>query len=133
MDTAFQIVYLLLVYGARVTGLTYNEINIVVYYMIIPMIYLAMIDKIVGRHLFKPALAVLILLVIFLTDFAKFSDGLFDLSVKFLLLFNVVGWNYTVASVIICVVVPIQVFAVLFYFSYWPTAKSYFVKRNAAD
>ncbi len=133
MDTAFQIVYLLLVYGARVTGLTYNEINIVVYYMIIPMIYLAMLDKIMGRHIFKSVFAVLILLVIFLTDFGKFSDGLFDLSVKFLLLFKVVGWNYTVASVIICVVVPLIVFAVLFYFSYWPAVKSYFVKRNAAD
>lgn len=129
METVFQIVYLLLVYGARLTGLTYNEINIVVYYMIIPMVYLAMLDKIVGKHVFKSVFAGLILLVILLTEFEKFSDGLFELSVKFLLAFKVIGWNYTVASVLICVVVPLQAFALLFYFSYWPAVKSYFVRR----
>ncbi|MBK8804340.1 MAG: hypothetical protein IPN71_20225 [Fibrobacteres bacterium] len=126
MDTVFQIVYLLLVYGARLTGLTYNEINIVVYYMIIPMLYLAMIDKIMKRHWLKIGFGVVCLLVVVLTDFDQFSNGLFDLSVKFLLLFKAVGWNYTVASVIVCVVVPLIAFGALFYFSYWPSLRARF-------
>ena len=42
----------------------------------------------------------------------------FDNSVKFLLWFKVIGWNYYVSSVIICVVVPVLIYCGLIYLCY---------------
>jgi hypothetical protein len=128
MNTIFKIVYIVLKKLSAATGLTYNEINIVVYYIIIPMIYFVMIDKIFKKHIFKIVFACVVATTVFLVDFKLFSDTLFAGSVRFLLWFKVIGWNYTVSSVIICVIVPILLFGVLFYFSYWPDLKNNFKK-----
>ena len=44
---------------------------------------------------------------VFINDFTLFSNSLFDASVKFLESFKVIGWDYTVASVVVCVIAPI--------------------------
>ena len=130
MKIIFDIVYCLLKQLSVITGLTYNEINIVVYYIIIPMIYFFMIDKIIKKHIFKIVFSILILIILVLVNFEKFSDSLFDASVKFLLLFEVIGWSYVVSSVIICVIVPAIIFGVLFYFSYWSSVKKYLINKR---
>jgi hypothetical protein len=45
--------------------------------------------------------------------FKEWCDAAFKLSVDFLLKFQRIGWSYWKASVIICVVVPIIIYAVL--------------------
>lgn len=117
MTTTFEIVRDFLIWLSRLTGLTYREINIIVYFMVIPLFYFDLIDKLLGKHYFKIGFSVVCILAIFLIpNFELFSSKLFDLSVVFLNWFDCVGWNYTVASVIICVFVPVLIYLVLLYF-----------------
>jgi len=92
------------------TKLTYREINIIVYYFIIPFLYLSIIDFKIQTHILKISYVIgLLVLSIFITDFRSFSDYVFMKSVDFLNLFEMIGWDYIVSSVIICVVVPILI------------------------
>jgi hypothetical protein len=49
-------------------------------------------------------------------DFGVFADELFEKSVQFLQAFPVLGSNYILSSVVICVVVPFIIYAVLIYY-----------------
>ena len=102
---------------AKLTGLTYNEVNIIVYYLLIPLSWFAMVDYITKMPFLTPMY--IIAWIIFLwKDPMKFKDRCdwaFDKSVEFLLYFKKIGWNYVVSSVIICVVVPVLVYVELIY------------------
>ena len=93
---------------AKVPGMTYNEVNIIVYYLLIPLSWAVMIDYITMMPILTPMY--IIAWVIFLwKDPMKFRDRCdwaFMKSVDFLLWFKRIGWNYIVSSVVICVVVP---------------------------
>ena len=111
----FGIVALGLNILAKLTGLTYREINIIVYYLIIPLSWCIMLDYIMGLPITTP-IWILLWIYIFWSKrkfFRKWCDVAFQLSVDFLLKFQRIGWNYWVASVIIGVVVPIIIYAVL--------------------
>jgi hypothetical protein len=119
MNTTFEIVYLLLKWIAEVTGLTYNEVNIIAYYIILPFAYVILADRILQKHTLKILYAIGVSVGVFLIpDFTEFSDWLFQKSVDFLLSFRVLGWNYIVSSVLICVVFPAIVFIVMFHFAF---------------
>ena len=100
---------------ARVTGATYNEVNIIVYYLLIPFSWTAMVDYITMMPFLTPIYT--IAWIIFLwKDQMKFHDRCdwtFEKSVEFLLWFKKIGWNYVVSSVVICVVVPILIYVEL--------------------
>ena len=102
---------------AKLTGLTYNEVNIIVYYLIIPLTWTLMIDYLTKMPFLTPM--IIIGWIIFLwKDKMKFRDRCdwaFDKSVDFLLYFKKIGWNYIVSSVIICVVVPVLIYVELIY------------------
>ena len=102
---------------AKLTGATYNEVNIIVYYLIIPISWAVMIDYITMLPFLTPMY--IIAWIIFLwKDSMKFKnrcDWAFDKSVDFLLWFKKIGWNYVVSSVIICVVVPMLIYVELIY------------------
>ena len=102
---------------AKLTGLTYNQVNIIVYYLLIPFSWTVMIDYITSLPFLTPMY--LIAWIIFLwKDPMKFKDRCdwaFDKSVDFLLYFKKIGWNYVVSSVIICVVVPVLIYIELIY------------------
>ena len=102
---------------AKVTHLTYNEINIIVYYFVIPLTWCIIID-----YLYKlPILTILWIILwsyIIITKrkiFSQWCDTIFKLSVKFLLKFQKIGWDYWTASVIICVIVPIIVYMIILF------------------
>ena len=100
---------------AKQTGATYNEVNIIVYYLLIPLSWTVMVDYITMLPFLTPMY--IIVWVIFLwKDQMKFRDRCdwaFDRSVEFLLWFKKIGWNYVVSSVIICVVVPVLIYVEL--------------------
>ena len=102
---------------AKLTGLTYNEVNIIVYYLLIPLSWAVMIDYIAGLPFLSPMY--IIAWIIFLWKdpmrFRDRCDWAFMKSVDFLLLFKRIGWNYIVSSVIICVVVPLLIYIELIY------------------
>ena len=102
---------------AKVTGLTYNEVNIIIYYLLIPLSWAVMIDFITMLPLLSP-MYIVGWIVFLWKDPLRFRDRCdwaFGKSVDFLLWFKKIGWNYIVSSVIICVVVPALVYAELIY------------------
>ena len=116
MDHVFDIVYAALAWFSNLTGLTYEEVNIIAYYVIIPFIYFHLIDRIFKTHYRKIGFLVFVLLTISIVDdFEVFSKKLFQLSVDFLLWFDIIGLNYIQASVIICVLIPLIILLALFY------------------
>ncbi len=117
MNQIFDVVYRFLLAIADLTGFTYREINIIVYFFIIPIFYLNLIDNLFGKHYFKLGFCVLCgIATALIPSFERFSSKLFDYSVVFLNWFGVFGWSYIEASVIICVVVPVVIYVVLLYF-----------------
>jgi hypothetical protein len=119
MNTTFQIVYSLLKWLADVTGFTYNEVNIIAYYIVLPFAYVFLADRILKNHLLKILYVVCVTACLLLIDdFTSFSDSLFQRSVDFLLSFQFLGWNYIVSSVLICVVFPAVVFIVMFHYAF---------------
>ena len=102
---------------AKLTGLTYNEVNIIVYYLIIPLTWTVMIDYLTKLPFLTP-MFVLAWIIFLWKDTMKFRDRCdwaFQKSVDFLLYFKKIGWNYIVSSVIICVVVPVLIYVELIY------------------
>ena len=102
---------------AKLTDSTYNEVNIIVYYLLIPLSWTVMIDYLTKLPFLSP-MFVLAWIVFLWKDPMKFrdrSDWAFMKSVDFLLWFKRIGWNYVVSSVIICVIIPILVYVELIY------------------
>lgn len=119
MDFIFNIVALMLELIAQLTGFTYKEINIIAYYLLLPLVYMALIDRIIGKHVLKVLyVAGWVAVLCLVGNFSVFSNKVFDASVGFLLWFSHVGLNYTGASVVICVVLPLIVFVVLLLFAF---------------
>lgn len=87
--------------------LTYNEINILVWYFIIPLLWVL----IVSMKLHIPLLFVgaTVIAVLIGWNFKKYSDSLFKKSVTFLLWFKHLGMNYIQASVVICLLAPLLI------------------------
>ena len=97
---------------AKLTGATYNEVNIIVYYLLIPLSWAAMTDYITKMP-FLSIMYVMAWIIFLWKDSMKFRDRCdwaFDKSVVFLLWFMRIGWNYVVSSVIICVIIPILIY-----------------------
>lgn len=108
---------------ASVTGFTYNEINIIAYYLILPFVYVALLDRIIRKHTLKIVyVATWTVILCLIKDFAAFSNSLFKGSVDFLRRFSHIGLDYVSASVVICVILPGIVFVALLLAAY-PTLR----------
>jgi len=116
ISRVFQIVASSLYGMARATGLTYNEVNILVYYFLIPLSWIVMLDHILEVHYIKISF-VLVCIGFYLgcRAFRTYSVWLFAKSVDFLNLFNRVGSNYIASSVWICVAWPLLIYIALGY------------------
>ena len=116
MNKIFIVVRDILVWLANISGFSYMAVNIIVYYFVIPFIYFIILDQILGAHYFKISFLIIISVTLLrIRDFELFSDWLFRKSVDFLPSFSSIGMNYTVASVVICVFIPLAVLLVLFF------------------
>lgn len=114
MNETFQIVYALLMWIAETTGFTYHEVNIIAYYIVLPFVYVVLADRTMKKHVLKIVYVVgVTTCLLLIEDFTRFSDWLFMKSVEFLLSFQILGWNYVVSSVLICVVFPAIVLGVM--------------------
>lgn len=112
--SVFQLTANSLVWLARKTGRTYNEINVLIYYGLIPLSYCVLLDLLWGVHYLKLVfLSFCVGIVIGTPDFKSFSDRLFKRSVQFLNYFNRFGSNYELSSVLICLLLPLTIYAIL--------------------
>ena len=116
MYSVFQLVENLLLRIAFITGLSYNEINIIVYYIVIPFTWVALIDKILKIHYLKIIFGIgVIITIISIKDFSKFCDWLFLKSVVFLKFFG----DYVNSSVVICVFLVVFIYLLLIYLAFF--------------
>ncbi len=116
MTSVFDLVYQLLKWLSKISGFTYREINIIVYFIIIPSFFLFLISRILRQKYIIISFFLLILfLLLIIPNFELFSSQLFDKSVSFLNSFNNIGLNYIQASVVICVIIPVIIISILFY------------------
>lgn len=111
MQALFDFVRDGLLFGSQATGLTYREVNVVVYFGLIPLVYVALVDKILERHVCKGVFLASVVLALVLFDFEPSCDALFALSVGFLRLFGSSWEAYVAASLVFCVALPLSVFA----------------------
>ena len=104
---------------ARLFKVTYNEINIVVFYFLIPFTWLILVDYILDFHYLKIAFVVFCIgFYMLCRDFRSFSDLLYRKSVNFLNFFNRFGSSYIISSVWICIFIPALIYGGLFYLIY---------------
>lgn len=97
---------------AKLTGLAYEEVNIIVYFVLIPLSWAVILDYVIAKHYFLLFSVVVILSVIFTsTDISDLSFDLFDISADFLLSLG----EYMFVSVLICVHAIMLVYIVLLY------------------
>ncbi len=98
--------------GAMKLGITYNEINILVYYLVIPLTWTIMVDLLIGMPLTTMALLCVWAGIRIGTwgRFTEWCDWAFMRSVDFLNYFNRWGGNYHLNSVVICVAIPILIY-----------------------
>ena len=113
----FKIVAYSLSFISHLTGLSYKQINVIVYYFLIPFTWLVLLDGIFHSQYLKLAFVVFTLgFIVGCRDFRTYSDWLFDKSVSFLYYFKKFGIGYVTSSVWICVSLPIVIYCVLLYF-----------------
>ena len=112
VSNIFRKVAEVLLRGASALDITYNEINIIVYYLLIPMSWTIMLDFYLGYPITTCALSLIWIGIKIGTwgRFREWSDWAFMRSVDFLNFFNRWGGNYVLNSVVICVLIPILVY-----------------------
>ena len=115
INKCFQFVASALYFIAQNLGLSYNDINIIVYYLIVPLTWTVMIDFLIKAPITTILLvtAWLVILTVHHNNFRHWCDWAFKKSVDFLLWFKHIGWDYYLSSVLICVVVPLIIYAAL--------------------
>ena len=112
----FSAVQQFLEWIAKITHRTYHEVNIIVYYFLIPLTWTLMIDYIFSLpFIFSIAYSLFCISVaLSRKNFRKFCDGLFNKSANFIEHFG----DYHVFSVLLCVALPLVIFIVLVFFVY---------------
>jgi hypothetical protein len=102
---------------ARFLKISYYEINIIVYYFLVPFSWLVLLDWIFNFHYMKIGFILFCIgFALICKDFSSFSIRLYKRSVDFLNYFNRFGGNYVASSVWICIVVPVLIYSTLIYF-----------------
>jgi|GEM_PF-673656 len=115
-DRIFDRVVTVLMRYARYFRISYYTVNIIVYYILIPLSWLILLDLIFDFHYLKIAFVLFCIgFALYCKDFEAFSLNLYKKSVRFLIYFNRFGSNYVASSVWICVVVPILIYVILIY------------------
>lgn len=107
-EEIFEKVAMALLHIAVKFNTTYNAVNIIVYYCLVPLLWAIIIDY--KFDMVACSLAVIGFwagILCFDRHFIKDCDYWFKRSQDFLLWFKRIGWNYVVSSVIICVILPI--------------------------
>ena len=112
VSKTFYVVAKVLFRIAEKTGLTYNEVNILVYYLLIPLTWTIMLDIILRMPITTPwfLLAWVGIFIATRGAFRQWCDKVFVLSQQFIKFFG----EYVKYSVVICVIVPIIIYGILF-------------------
>lgn len=119
VDSIFSIVQKFLEWIAKKPHRTFNEINIIMYYFLVPFTWCMMIDFAFSLpFIFSLGYSLFSLIVVVKSkNFTKFSDWLFDKSADFIEFFG----DYYVFSVVLCVALTLLIYillAILIYYNH---------------
>jgi hypothetical protein len=99
-----------LIKTANFLGISYNEANILVYFVIVPMVWAWMVDRAYRTHVLKASYATVVLATVLIGgNVSELCDTIFMVCVYFLCLFEPIGISYVQSSVIFCVIVPVVI------------------------
>lgn len=116
MNEIFDLTYRFLKWTSELTGFSYREINIIIYFIVIPSFLIFLLSIIYkNKFLIISFLGLVLISIAIIPDFTIFSNQLFDYSVIFLNWFDRFGLNYIQASVVICVIIPILLIILLLF------------------
>lgn len=119
MEEIFNLIYRFLKWLSSITGFTYHEVNIIIYFILIPAFFVFLISLLSkNKYWILGYLLIVAILLIIIPDFNVFSDVVFDKSVSFLNWFENLGLNYVQASVVICVIIPSLILIALVFFNF---------------
>jgi hypothetical protein len=114
MPKIFDFVYRSLKWLEELSGFSYEAINIIIWFILLPTIFVLLIERILKTNYLKIAFVLIVLITLLVTpDFEVFSKTLFQKSVAFLNGFEYLGLNYIQASVLVCVILPLLVILTL--------------------
>lgn len=111
INISFTLTVKILLATGRVFHLTYNAVNIIVWYMLLPLALTGILDYKLHKLILSPLWLLLCISIVILQrkKFNQFCDTMFKLSQIFIASFG----NYYLWSVIICLIVPLLITAVL--------------------
>ena len=117
VNCIFNFVAIALLRIATAFGITYNQINIICYYFLIPLSWAIMIDFYVKKTITSLVVIGMWIIIVICKwrCFSAWCDWLFEQSVRFLRYFDRLGSNYNMTSVIICVILPLCIYGLLAY------------------
>ena len=95
MNKCFWMVANFLLRLAKKTKLTYNEINVILYYLIIPLTWCILLDLIIKLPIFTIGFILLwaIIFIVVGKSFSQWCDRIFVLSQQFIKLFGEIQLN----------------------------------------
>lgn len=107
VNNFFTITANILLSIGRACHMTYNAVNIVIWYGLLPLLWMTLLDYKLHSVLLSPLWLLLCIGVCIIQrkKFNRFCDALFRLSQEFILLFG----NYYLWSVIICLILPVLI------------------------
>lgn len=107
----FVLTVKVLLFIGKLFHLSYNAVNIIVWYMLLPLVWTAILDYKLHKIILSPMWLLICIGIIILQrkKFNQFCDTLFKLSQVFIASFG----NYYKWSVIICLLVPLLITVVL--------------------
>lgn len=99
---------------AKKVSVTYNEINVIVYYVLIPVSWGFMINTTLGLVVASILSLILVGIKLSNNSFRKVCDNVFYISVSFLVtIAKLTSLTYETISVIICLILPVLVYYIL--------------------
>lgn len=109
----FLLVAFVFYFVSLVTGLSYEEVNVIFYFFLIPFSWCAMLDIIFKFKFFRISFAILFLTFAYsIQSFQVFSNNLFEYCFQYLDSFSPF-LTYSESSVFICVFLPALVYLFL--------------------
>jgi hypothetical protein len=99
---------------AKITKTTYQEVNVIIYYHVIPVSFLILMECYRIAAAIWLCYLIVTTIMIIRNTYHKNCQKIFDKSVNFLLLFGHSNTAYIISSVIVCVIMPILIYILIF-------------------
>lgn len=109
IKSIFNSIVNVLEYIIKYVKITYEEINVIVWYYIIPITWLLLLNL----DLVIIYTTLWLGIIIGCDSFTSYCNKTFSKSVRFLLYFKKYGISYEFSSIIFCLIIPIIIYSIL--------------------